>query len=182
MKFVETPLKDLLILEPRVFKDTRGYFFESYNQQTYANAGVNDYDWVQENESKSSKGVLRGMHYQTGDSAQAKLVRVILGEVYDVAVDLRTESPTFGQHFGTFLSGENKKQMLIPRGFAHGFLVTSKEAIFSYKCDNYYDPSSEAGISYNDEQIAIEWPQLDMAPLLSEKDLILDTFKDANTF
>ena len=182
MKLIETPLKDAYIIEPKVFEDKRGYFFESFNQNTNSELSLPDYNWVQENESKSTKGVLRGLHFQKGDAAQAKLVRVISGEVFDVAVDLRKDSPSFGQWYGTYLNESNKKQMLIPRGFAHGFLVTSDTAIFSYKCDNYYAPTEDSGIFYNDTELNIEWPIINCDLQLSEKDSMLNSFKKAYTF
>lgn len=164
----------MLVIQPRIFQDARGYFFESYNEQNLADHLSTR--WIQDNESKSRMGVLRGLHYQTGDHAQAKLVRSVIGDIFDVAVDLRPDSPTFKQWYGLILSGENKKQLYIPRGFAHGFLVLSEEAIFSYKCDNYYDPGSEGGIRYDDEELGIEWPIPDSGLVLSEKDLSLPTF------
>lgn len=167
MKIINTNIKDLLILEPTVFGDNRGYFMETFNQNVFSINGLN-YNFVQDNESKSKRGVLRGLHFQK-QFPQAKLVRVIDGEVFDVAVDLRTNSPTFGQWFGIILSGENKKQFLIPRGFAHGFLVLSEHAVFAYKCDNFYHPEDEGGILYNDPDIGIEWPNVGEV-ILSDKD------------
>lgn len=174
MPFVETPIPDLLIFEPQVWEDERGYFFESYSQATFIKQGL-DYTFIQDNEAKSSKGVLRGLHFQQGQAAQAKLVRVTAGEVYDVAVDLRKGSPTYGQWFGAYLSADNKRQMLVPRGFAHGYLVTSETAVFSYKCDNLYDKSAEGGVLYNDPKIGVEWPVLDIPYQLSEKDEAWDS-------
>ena len=163
----KTGIEGLLLIEPKVFGDDRGYFFESFNEGAFKKYGL-EFLWVQDNESFSSRGVLRGMHYQTGRSAQAKLVRVIHGEVLDVVVDLRKDSPSFGQHFSEVLSGENKKQILIPRGFAHGFIVLSDEAIFAYKCDNFYDPDSEASIHPLDPKLKIDWilptPLIRMSP------------------
>ena len=182
MEKMITPLNDLNVLEPKVFKDERGYFFEGFNQQTFDTLGLPKYNWVQENESKSSRGVLRGLHFQMGDSAQAKLIRVIVGEVYDVVVDMRKDSSTFGKWYGTYLSAENKKQMLIPRGFAHGFLVTSEDAIFSYKCDNFYDPAMDSGVMYNDPEIGVEWPDLGMELNISAKDQVQKSFKDSYKF
>lgn len=167
MKIINTNIKDLLILEPTVFGDNRGYFMETFNQNVFSINGLS-YNFVQDNESKSKRGVLRGLHFQK-QFPQAKLVRVIDGEVFDVAVDLRTNSPTFGQWFGIILSGENKKQFLIPRGFAHGFLVLSEHAVFAYKCDNFYHPEDEGGILYNDPDIGIEWPNVGEV-ILSDKD------------
>jgi dTDP-4-dehydrorhamnose 3,5-epimerase len=182
MEKMITPLNDLNVLEPKVFKDERGYFFEGFNQQTFDKLGLPKYNWVQENESKSSRGVLRGLHFQMGDSAQAKLIRVIVGEVYDVVVDMRKDSSTFGKWYGTYLSAENKKQMLIPRGFAHGFLVTSEDAIFSYKCDNFYNPAMDSGVMYNDPEIGVEWPDLGMELNISAKDQVQKSFKDSYKF
>lgn len=168
--FTTTPIPGLLLFEPKVFGDERGYFFESYNEKTFREAGI-DCNFVQDNQAKSTKGVLRGLHYQTGDAAQAKLVRVISGEVFDVAVDLRSESPTKGQWFGVYLNGENQKQLFVPRGFAHGYLVTSEEAVFAYKCDNFYAPEAEGGLRYNDPDIGIEWPDLGTTYTVAERDL-----------
>ena len=174
MRIVDTPLEGLKILEPRVFEDERGYFFESFNQSS--NDLFKSLNWVQDNESKSTRGVLRGLHYQTGEHAQAKLVRSVVGEIYDVVVDIRKESKTYGNWFGIKLTGENKKQLLIPRGFAHGFLVLSEEAIFSYKCDNFYNKESEGGIIFNDSNLKIEWPIVDNELIISHKDKLLPEF------
>lgn len=168
MKLTLTPIKDLVVIEPKVFGDERGYFYEAYNKNTFHELGL-DYDFVQDNQSFSRKGVLRGLHFQK-QFPQAKLVRVIEGEVFDVAVDLRKDSPTFGKWYGVTLSGENKKMFMIPRGFAHGFLVLSETAVFSYKCDDFYHPNDEGGIIYNDPDIGIEWPEVDCELVLSEKD------------
>lgn len=168
MKLTLTPIKDLVVIEPKVFGDERGYFYEAYNKNTFHELGL-DYDFVQDNQSFSRKGVLRGLHFQK-EFPQAKLVRVIEGEVFDVAVDLRKDSPTFGKWYGITLSGENKKMFMIPRGFAHGFLVLSETAVFSYKCDDFYHPNDEGGIIYNDPDIGIEWPKVDCELVLSEKD------------
>ena len=167
MKLIETGIKDLYIIEPEVFGDNRGYFMESYNKNTFLKLGL-DYDFVQDNQSKSKKGVLRGLHFQK-KYPQAKLVRVIEGEVFDVAVDLRKNSPTFGKWFGVLLSEENKRMFMIPRGFAHGFVVLSESATFTYKCDEFYHPEDEGGINWNDKEIDIKWP-IDFEPILSEKD------------
>ena len=167
MKLIETGIKDLYIIEPEVFGDNRGYFMESYNKNTFLKLGL-DYDFVQDNQSKSKKGVLRGLHFQK-KYPQAKLVRVIEGEVFDVAVDLRKNSPTFGKWFGVLLSDENKRMFMIPRGFAHGFVVLSESATFTYKCDEFYHPEDEGGINWNDKEIDIKWP-IDFEPILSEKD------------
>ena len=176
MKLTLTPIKDLVIIEPKVFGDERGYFYEAYNKNTFHELGL-DYDFVQDNQSFSRKGVLRGLHFQK-NYPQAKLVRVIEGEVFDVAVDLRKDSPTYGKWYGVVLSGENKKMFMIPRGFAHGFLVLSETAIFSYKCDDFYHPNDEGGIIYNDPTIGVEWPKLDCEFVLSEKDKNHDKFRN----
>ncbi len=175
MIITDTPIADLKIIEPRVFHDDRGYFFESFNKSKFP-ASYSSYDWVQDNESKSQKGVLRGLHYQVGEFAQAKLVRAIVGDIYDVAVDIRPDSPTYGHWIGQILTAENKKQLLIPRGCAHGFLVLSDEAIFGYKCDNYYSKEHEGGIRYDDREINITWPDIDMRFLLSDKDIAQPKF------
>jgi dTDP-4-dehydrorhamnose 3,5-epimerase len=170
MPFLPTPIAGLQLFEPRVFGDDRGYFFESYNTKTFQEAGI-DNVFVQDNQAKSSRGVLRGLHLQQGDKAQAKLVRVIEGEVFDVAVDLRPESPTLHQWFGCLLSGKNQRQLFVPRGFAHGYLVTSPSAIFAYKCDNFYHPEAEGGLRYDDPAIGITWPELEVEFLVAERDL-----------
>ena len=177
MKLTLTPIKDLVVIEPKVFGDERGYFYEAYNKNTFHELGL-DYDFVQDNQSFSRKGVLRGLHFQK-EFPQAKLVRVIEGEVFDVAVDLRKNSPTFGKWYGVTLSGENKKMFMIPRGFAHGFLVLSETAVFSYKCDDFYHPNDEGGIIYNDPDIGIEWPEVDCELVLSEKDKKHETLRNA---
>ncbi len=170
-KFNETKIKDLYIIEPTVFNDDRGYFMESYNENDFKNAGLNiNLKFVQDNESMSKKGVLRGLHFQEQYS-QDKLVRVIKGKIFDVAVDLRKDSPTYLQWEGVILSSQNKKQFYIPKGFAHGFLVLSDVAIFSYKCTDYYHPEYERGIIYNDPTIGVNWPLIDISDIiLSEKD------------
>ena len=181
MEIINTPIPDLIILKPRVFKDDRGYFFEAYNDNRYKEAGIK-FDFVQDNISYSSKNTIRGLHYQIGDFAQSKLVQVVQGKVIDVAVDLRKNSPTFGKHFAIELSDENNLQFYIPRGFAHGFSVLSETALFHYKCDNYYNIESERGIIYNDKTIGIDWQiELDKA-IVSEKDIILPTFENATKF
>lgn len=171
-KKIETPIDGLYIIEPTIFKDNRGYFLETYNKKDFKEIGIN-YDFIQDNQSKSTKGVLRGLHYQKKYS-QTKLVRVIKGEVYDVAVDLREDSKTFGKYYGVFLSEKNKLQFLIPKNFAHGFLVISDEAEFCYKCDEFYNPEYETGIAYNDRKINIKWPFEKIGGIeniiLSEKD------------
>ncbi len=174
MPFIETGIKDLKIFEPQVWGDDRGYFFESFNANTFKEAGINT-TFVQDNQARSTYGVLRGLHYQVGENAQAKLVRVIEGAVLDVAVDLRPQSPTYGQHFGVVLSAENKKQLFVPRGFAHGYVVLTPTAEFFYKCDNFYHKESEGGLLYNDPTLAIDW-QIDLKDAqLSDKDKILPT-------
>ncbi len=181
MEIINTPIPDLIILKPRVFKDDRGYFFEAYNDNRYKEAGIK-FDFVQDNISYSSKNTIRGLHYQIGDFAQSKLVQVVQGKVIDVAVDLRKNSPTFGKHFAIELSDENNLQFYIPHGFAHGFSVLSETALFHYKCDNYYNKESERGIIYNDKTIGIDW-QIDLNnAIVSEKDIILPTFENATKF
>jgi dTDP-4-dehydrorhamnose 3,5-epimerase len=167
MELVETKLKDVILIKPRVFEDARGYFFESYNRQVFVAAGL-DLDFVQDNQSLSQKGVLRGLHFQNPPHAQGKLVRVITGSVFDVAVDIRKNSPTYGQWFGEELSEKNKWMMYIPPGFAHGFATLRDNTIFSYKCTNFYNKASEDCILWNDPQLNIDWRISD--PLLSEKD------------
>ena len=179
MKFIETKLKGCFVLEPNIIKDERGYFMESFNEQTFEKGTGQKVHFVQDNQPYSSIGVLRGLHYQTGEHAQAKLVRVLNGEVLDVAVDIRPESETYGQHISIVLSGENQKQFYIPRGFAHGFLVLSEKATFFYKCDNFYNKESEGGIKYDDLELNIDW-QFDIDKLIiSEKDQSLPNFKSA---
>lgn len=169
MNIIETDLPGVLIVEPKVFGDARGYFFESWNQAAYEAAGITN-KWVQDNESSSRFGVLRGLHYQAAPYTQAKIVRAIVGAVLDVAVDIRKGSPTYGKHVAVELSAENKRQLYIPRGFAHGFAVLSEEAVFAYKCDNIYMPSAECGIMFNDPDLAIDWRIAPDHFLLSEKD------------
>lgn len=173
----ETKLKGCFVIEPQIFKDSRGYFFESFNQKTFNQIIGKEIVFVQDNESYSSRGVLRGLHYQKGKFSQAKLVRVIKGKVLDVAVDLREESLTYGEHIKVELSAENKKQLFVPRGFAHGFVVLSDTAIFSYKCDNYYHKESEGGIIYNDKTLDIDWLLDETELIISEKDQALPSFK-----
>ncbi len=165
MQIVKTKIKDLYIIEPDVFSDSRGYFFESYNKKKLDHLLPENYSFVQDNESKSSYGVLRGLHYQLAPYSQTKLVRVIQGSVFDVAVDIRKDSPTFGQWVGVELTGENKKQFLIPKGFAHGFIVLSETAIFAYKCDEYYNPKAERGIIFDDPELGIDW-QIDPVDMI----------------
>lgn len=181
MNYIETEIKGVFIIEPRVFNDSRGYFFEAWKKAEFEEH-VGKVDFIQDNESKSSYGVLRGLHYQKGDFSQAKLVRVIKGKVLDVAVDLRKSSPTFGKHVMVELSEENKRQFFIPRGFAHGFLVLSEEAVFTYKVDNVYAPQSETGIRWNDSQLAIQWPIAQDDVQTSEKDLKQPLFCEAELF
>ena len=175
----ETKLSGCFVLEPRLFEDDRGYFFESYNADDFSKAVGQNINFVQDNQSYSTKGVIRALHYQVGEYSQAKLVRVLNGNVLDVAVDLRLNSPTFGQHISIELSGENKRQLFIPRGFAHGFSVLSKSAVFFYKCDNFYHKESEGGIIYNDLQLDIDWRMEPELIKVSEKDLILPTLENA---
>jgi len=175
--FIKTDIKDLYIIEPQVFGDQRGYFMESYNKQDFFNAGLT-MEFVQDNESKSKKGVLRGLHFQS-QMTQGKLVRVTYGEVFDVAVDLRKGSPTFGKWQGVIISDENKRQFYIPEGFAHGFLVLSEVAIFNYKCTNYYAPQYDGGLLWNDPDIGIQWPLDGIEELiLSDKDKNQKRLKD----
>jgi len=181
MEYIKTEIDGVYIIEPKVFNDARGYFMEAWKQAEF-NEHIGKVDFIQDNESKSSYGVLRGLHYQKGDLSQAKLVRVIKGKVLDVAVDIRKSSPTFGKHVMVELSEDNKRQFFIPRGFAHGFLVLSEEAVFTYKVDNPYAPQAEAGIRWNDPDLAIEWP-IDFSEVqTSEKDLKQPFFKDAEIF
>ncbi len=178
MKVIDTGIEGLIELQPRVFEDGRGYFYESYNKGLFNEMGL-DYNFVQDNQSMSVKNVLRGLHYQLNPMAQAKLVRVFKGEVFDVAVDIREGSPTYGKWHGAILSEKNKHQLLIPRGFAHGFAVLSDEAEFFYKCDNFYSKETEGGIRFDDSELNVEWPiDLDKA-IVSEKDLALPTFADS---
>ncbi|MFC5194209.1 MULTISPECIES: dTDP-4-dehydrorhamnose 3,5-epimerase [Bizionia] len=177
MGITETKLKDCFILEPQVFQDSRGYFFESFNQNNFFEATGQHVNFIQDNETFSTKGVLRGLHFQTGKFAQAKLVRVIKGRVLDIAVDVRPDSSTFGEFQALELSEDNKKQFFLPRGFAHGFVVLSDTAIFAYKCDNYYNKESEAGIIYNDPSLNIDWQLPEKELLLSDKDKLLPTFE-----
>jgi dTDP-4-dehydrorhamnose 3,5-epimerase len=178
MKITETPLPGLMIIEPHVFEDSRGYFFESWQQERYHNSGIYTV-FIQDNESMSVQGVVRGLHYQLAPWSQAKLVRVIQGRVYDVAVDLRKGSPTFGKWFGLELDSDSKKQLFIPRGFAHGFSVLSETAIFSYKCDNYYNRDADRSVNLNDPELAIDWQLGSIKPVISEKDYNAPLFKDA---
>lgn len=178
MKIIETPIPGLLIIEPRVFADPRGYFLESYHQQKLQEAGIAAV-FVQDNESKSTRGVIRGLHYQLAPYAQTKLVRVIQGRVFDVAVDCRKGSPTFGKAYGLELSEENKLQFFIPQGFAHGFSVLSDTAIFSYKCDAFYNPAVDRGVRYNDPALKIDWGIDPAEAIVSGKDVLLPLLADA---
>ncbi|MCZ8089284.1 dTDP-4-dehydrorhamnose 3,5-epimerase [Flavobacterium sp.] len=179
MNFVPTKLAGCYVIEPKIIQDERGYFMESFNEKTFQNGVGQVVHFVQDNQSFSTKGVLRGLHYQTGEHAQAKLVRVLQGEVLDVAVDIRPDSPTFGQYEAVLLSDENKKQFFVPRGFAHGFLVLSETATFFYKCDNFYNKESEGGIAFNDKTINIDW-QFSLEDLIiSEKDKVQPTIENA---
>ena len=181
MEYIKTEIDGVWIIQPKVFNDARGYFFEAWKKEEFEQH-VGRVDFIQDNESKSSYGVLRGLHYQKGDCSQAKLVRVIKGRVVDVAVDIRRNSPTFGKYVMVELSDENKRQFFIPRGFAHGFLVLSDEAVFTYKVDNPYAPQSEASIRYDDPDIAINWPIDAKDILTSAKDLNALSLKDAELF
>ena len=181
MEFKKTAIEGVYVIEPRVFNDARGYFFEVWKKEEFEK-NIGKIEFIQDNESKSSYGVLRGLHYQKGDCSQAKLVRVIKGKVLDVAVDIRKSSPTFGKHVMVELSDENKRQFFIPRGFAHGFLVLSDEAIFTYKVDNVYAPQADAGIRWNDPEIGIEWPIDPKDVLTSEKDMKQPFLRDAEVF
>jgi len=179
MQIIQTGLPDLLIIKPKIFEDNRGYFFESYNQNKFLESGLH-YSFVQDNESLSTYGIIRGLHYQLAPYAQAKLIRVIYGKIFDVAVDLRENSSTYGQWYGCELSAENKEQLLVPRGFAHGFSVLSDKAIVFYKCDNFYHPESERGINYRDPSLQIDWKIEPGKAVVSAKDKVLPDFKDAD--
>ena len=178
MNIIKTKIEDLLIIEPRVFSDDRGYFFECYHNERYKNAGI-DADFIQDNEAFSMYGVVRGLHYQLGPYSQAKLVRAIKGRVLDVAVDIRRNSPTFGEWVAVELSEDNKRQFFVPRGFAHGYSVLSETAIFAYKCDNTYNPESERGINLNDTKLNIDWKIPFENQIISSKDKILPEFDKA---
>ena len=181
MEIISTAIPDVKIVVPKVFGDARGYFFESWNQARYAESGI-DCTWIQDNESKSRFGVLRGLHFQAAPYTQAKLVRVMAGAVLDVAVDIRKGSPTFGRHVAVELSGDNKYQLFVPRGFAHGFVVLSEEVLFAYKCDNPYMPSHERGIAFNDPALGIDWKVNLDKYILSEKDTRNPLLKDSEVF
>lgn len=180
MKFIKTEFDGLYIIEPIVFSDNRGSFFESYSDSLFQKNGLN-YKWIQDNQSESKKGTIRGLHFQRGEWAQAKLVRCTWGRVLDVVVDIRIDSPNYGKHFSIELSSENKKMLLIPRGFAHGFSTLSDVAIFQYKCDNFYNKQSEDGILYNDNKLNIDWG-IDIDPIVSEKDKINMKFENYDLF
>lgn len=181
MNYIQTEIEGVWVIEPKVFLDSRGYFMEAFKKEEFEkHIGV--VNFIQDNESKSSFGVLRGLHYQKGEHSQAKLVRVIKGEVLDVAVDMRQSSSTFGKYVSVLLTEENKRQFFIPRGFAHGFLVLSEEAIFTYKVDNIYAPQAEASISYCDDSLAIDWSIADSQVIMSEKDKQAKSFKEADYF
>ena len=181
MNYIQTEIDSVWLIEPKVFRDERGYFMEAFKEEEFK-AHIGDVHFIQDNESKSSFGVLRGLHYQKGEYCQAKLVRVIKGKVLDVAVDLRQSSPTFGKYVSAELSEENQRQLFIPRGFAHGFLVLSDEAVFTYKVDNVYTPQAEASIRFNDETIGIDWPVAEEQLLLSPKDKVAPLFREAVYF
>lgn len=181
MNVIATELDGVVIIEPRIFPDARGYFFESYSKRDF-DAQVAKVDFIQDNESRSQYGVLRGLHFQKGEHSQAKLVRVVRGRVFDVAVDLRKSSPTFGKYTGVELSEENHREFFIPRGFAHGFAVMSETAVFQYKCDNFYAPESEGAIMWNDPDLAIKWPVPADKIILSEKDKHHPLFRDSEYF
>ncbi|MEN9381224.1 MAG: hypothetical protein RI940_105 [Bacteroidota bacterium] len=178
MRIEQTPLKDCFIIHEKVHGDARGYFIETFNQRDFKAATGLDIEFVQDNQSKSSKGVLRGLHMQRGSSAQAKLVRVLAGSVLDVAVDLRKGSPSFGQHFTIELTADNHKQFFVPAGFAHGFVVLSESATFFYKVDKFYEPGNEVGIMYNDADLNIDWKLADNVLILSDKDKVLGSFAE----
>lgn len=181
MKITKTALDGAVIIEPQVFEDARGYFFESWNKAKMEEAGLN-YDFIQDNQSKSCYGTIRGIHFQKGEFSQAKLVRVLQGTVLDVAVDLRKDSKTFGQHVAVELSAENNRQLMIPRGFGHGFSVLTPTAVFAYKCDNVYNKASEAGIRFDDPALGIDWKVKPEEAVLSDKDKILPFLKDVTCF
>jgi len=180
MEIIKSPISGLVIIKPRVFADARGFFYETYNEKSYFEAGIEQH-FCQDNQSKSTYGVIRGLHYQLNPQSQSKLVSVIQGSVWDVAVDLRQASPTFGKWFGVELTEENHLQFLIPQGFAHGFSVLTETAVFSYKCDNFYSPTLERGIMYNDPALAIDWKIPAEKAVISEKDLKHRLFIDADT-
>ncbi len=179
MELIKTPLADSFLIKPRVFEDERGLFCETFKENVFKELSGIERPFVQDNQSVSSYGVLRGLHYQRGSMSQAKLVRAVMGEVLDVIVDIRKDSPTFGQSYSVLLSDQNHLQLYVPRGFAHGFVTLSPKSIFAYKCDNYYDKASEGGIIYNDPELDLDWhiPASDM--IISDKDKVLPCLKDA---
>lgn len=181
MQIIKTEIPDVLIFEPKVFGDDRGFFYESFNQKIFEEAVGSKIEFIQDNHSKSTKGVLRGLHFQLPPFAQAKLVRCVVGEVFDVAVDIRKSSPTFGKWVGVHLSADNKRQLWIPEGFAHGFLVLSETAEFVYKTTNYYSPTHDRGVLWNDPDVGIEWPLITI-PVLSTKDESAKFLKDCEFF
>lgn len=179
MELQKTPLKDCFLLKPSVFQDERGLFYETYNQKLFEKITGLKVNFVQDNQSVSAKGVLRGLHFQHGEMAQAKLVRVVKGKVLDIVVDIRKDSETFGKSFSVVLDDLENLQLFVPKGFAHGFITLSEQSIFSYKCDNYYDKASEGGIIYNDATLALDWHLPKEEFIISEKDLQLPTFEEA---
>lgn len=181
MKITNTAIEGVYIIEPQIFEDARGYFFESYNKAKLKEAGINN-EFIQDNQSKSKFGTIRGIHFQKGEFSQAKLVRVLEGRVLDVAVDLREGSKTFGKHVAVELSAENNKQLMIPRGFGHGFSVLSETAVFTYKCDNVYNKESEGGVRFDDPDLAIDWKISPEEAILSDKDKIQPFLKDIECF
>ncbi|MCF6182118.1 dTDP-4-dehydrorhamnose 3,5-epimerase [Lutibacter sp.] len=182
MNFIKTKISDIIICEPKVHEDERGYFFESFKKESFEKFIGHAVNFCQDNEAKSTKGVLRGLHYQLPPFAQSKLVRVIKGSVLDIAVDIRKKSKTFGKYVAVELSETNKKQLFVPQGFAHGYVVLSKEAIFAYKVDNYYNKSSERGILFNDKMLQIDWQLSEDEILISEKDKVQKSFNEADYF
>tara|TARA_R110001592_G_scaffold93514_1_gene271495 strand:+ start:44 stop:589 length:546 start_codon:yes stop_codon:yes gene_type:complete len=178
MQVKETKLKGCFIIEPSIFGDERGYFFETFNKEKFKELTGKEIEFVQDNEAFSNRGVLRGLHFQKGEFAQAKLVRVVKGKVLDVVVDIRPNSKTYGEVFSCILSSENKKQLFVPRGFAHGYSVLEDHTVFVYKCDNFYQPKSEGGIIYNDEKLNINWMLSEKEIAISEKDKVLKTFNE----
>jgi len=179
LKIEKTPLNDCFVLTPSVFRDERGLFLESYNKNLFKEVTGMDVDFVQDNQSQSTHGVLRGLHYQMGEQAQSKLVRVVFGKVLDIVVDVRKNSNTFGRSFSIILDDQDHHQLFVPKGFAHGFVTLSKKSIFSYKCDNFYDKVSEGGIIYNDATLSLDWHLPEEDFIISEKDKQLPTFKAA---
>lgn len=181
MKIQHTPLKDCFVLTPTIFKDERGTFYETYNEILFEKVTGKKVNFVQDNQSTSSYGVLRGLHYQVGEMAQAKLVRAVEGKILDIVVDLRKNSETFGKHFSIVLDDIEQKQLFVPRGFAHGFITLSPKSKFAYKCDNFYDKASERGIIYNDATLQLDWHLPSDKLIISEKDQILPSFLEATT-